>query len=137
MTNDGYMKRLNVFKKFALDLATLSKCEQKKVAAIIVDKNLTQVLSIGINGGPAGLVDCMCKLGDKYSCVHAEMNALVKCNNADKDKIMIVTLSPCKMCAAAIINAPGSFSKVYYIHPWKDSTGLQLLNKAGIPTVQL
>lgn len=137
MTDDSYMKRLKVFKNFTLELASLSKCTEKQVAAIIVDKNLTQVLSIGINGGPAGLVDCMCKLGDKYSCVHAEMNALVKCKSDAKDKVMIVTLSPCKMCAAAIINAPGSFSRVYYVYPWKDNTGIQLLNKAGIPTIQL
>lgn len=137
MTDDSYMKRLKVFKNFTLELASLSKCTERQVAAIIVDKNLTQVLSIGINGGPAGLVDCMCKLGDKYSCVHAEMNALVKCSSDLEDKVMIVTLSPCKMCAAAIINAPGSFSRVYYVYPWKDHTGIQLLNKAGIPTIQL
>lgn len=137
MKNDSFHKRLTVFKKFALDLATLSKCTEKQVAAIVLDRELTQVLSIGINGGPAGLVDCMCKLGDKYSCIHAEMNALVKCNSDVRDKIMIVTTSPCKMCAAAIINAPGSFLRVYYVYPWKDTTGLQLLNKAGINTIQI
>ena len=137
MTKESYTKRITVFKNFAINLATLSKCSEKQVAALILDKDLSQVLSIGINGGPAGLVDCMCKLGDKYSCIHAEMNALVKCSSAAKDKVMIVTLSPCKMCAAAIINAPGSFSKVYYVDSWKDPTGLQLLNKAGISTIQI
>ena len=124
--------RLVVFAKFAKDLAALSKCTERKVAAIITDRDLTQIYSIGLNGGPKGLVDCMCKIDGKYGCVHAEINALVKCQNNDPDKVMIVTLSPCKQCAAAIINAPGGFSAIYYIDQWKDTTGIRLLQEAGI-----
>lgn len=129
--------RLKVFKRFTQDLATLSKCSERNVAAIITDKDLSQVYSIGINGGPKGLVDCMCKIDGKYGCVHAEINALVKCNSVDNDKVMIVTLSPCKQCAAAIINAPGGFSAVYYIDEWKDDSGIKLLRAAGIKVEQI
>lgn len=128
--------RLQVFKNFALELASLSKCEEKKVAAIITDTNLMQVYSIGVNGGPRNLQDCLCKIDGKYGCLHAEINALVKCNT-DKQKIMIVTLSPCKQCAAAIINAPGGFKVVYYVNEWKDITGLKLLQSAGIATLKI
>lgn len=131
------MNRLTVFKRFAEDLATLSKCNERHVAAIITDKDLTQVYSIGLNGGPKGLVDCMCAIDGKYGCIHAEINALVKCTNTDSDKVMFVTLSPCKQCAAAIINAPGGFSAVYYIEQWKDTTGIELLKAAGIKVQQL
>ena len=109
-----HLKRARIFSTFAKELASLSKCTQKKVAAVITDKDMTQVYSIGINGGPVGGIDCMCELGGKYGCVHAEINALVKCMSNDKDKVMFVTLSPCVSCAAAIINAPGGFSTVYY-----------------------
>ena len=129
--------RLKVFKKFTQDLATLSKCSERNVAAIITDKDLSQVYSIGINGGPKGLVDCMCKIDGKYGCVHAEINALVKCRSDAPDKVMIVTLSPCKQCAAAIINAPGGFSAVYYTEEWKDDSGIRLLKAAGIKVEQL
>lgn len=129
--------RLQVFAKFAKDLAALSKCEERKVAAVITDKNLSQVYSIGLNGGPKGLVDCMCKIDGKYGCIHAEMNALIKCRSNDPDKVMFVTLSPCKQCAAAIINAPGGFSTVYYLEEWKDSTGISLLKSAGINAICL
>ena len=129
--------RLRVFKNFAQELSTLSKCEERKVAAIIVDKDLSQVYSIGINGGPKGLVDCMCKIDGKYGCVHAEINALVKCRSDEANKVMIVTLSPCKQCAAAIINAPGGFSAVYYTEQWKDDAGIKLLKSAGIRVEQL
>ena len=128
MTKD----RVVVFANFARELAKLSKCEERKVAAIITDKDLAQIYSIGLNGGPKGLVDCMCKIDGKYGCVHAEINALIKCRSDAPDKLMFVTLSPCKQCAAAIINAPGGFSTVYYLQEWKDTTGIELLRKAGI-----
>lgn len=129
--------RIVVFAEFARNLARLSKCEERKVAAIITDRDLTQIYSIGLNGGPKGLVDCMCKIDGKYGCVHAEVNALIKCRNNDPDKVMFVTLSPCKQCAAAIINAPGGFSTVYYLQQWKDTTGIELLKSAGIRCVCL
>lgn len=129
--------RITVFANFARDLAKLSKCEERKVAAIITDRELTQIYSIGLNGGPKGLVDCMCKIDGKYGCVHAEINALIKCRSDAPDKVMFVTLSPCKQCAAAIINAPGGFSTVYYLQQWKDTTGIELLKKAGIRCVCL
>lgn len=130
-------KRVRVFAKFANDLASLSKCEERHVAAIITDKSMTQVYSIGINGGPKGLADCMCNIDGKYGCVHAEINALVKCRSDAPDKVMFVTLSPCKQCAAAMINAPGGFSTVYYTEEWKDMTGIELLKNAGIKCVYL
>ena len=131
------LKRAKIFADFANNLATLSKCEERKVAAVITDKDMTQVYSIGINGGPVGGVDCMCKLEGKYGCVHAEINALVKCTSDAKDKIMFVTLSPCVACAAAIINAPGSFYAVYYTEQWKDTDGLRLLQRAGVHCIEL
>lgn len=129
--------RIKVFANFTLDLAKLSKCEERQVAAIITNKDLSQVYSIGVNGGPKGLADCMCKLGSKYGCVHAEINALTKCRSDAPGKIMFVTLSPCISCAAAIINAPGGFSAVYFMEAWKDDTGILLLRQAGIKCVYL
>lgn len=124
--------RIKVFAKFAKDLAALSKCEERQVAAIITDRSMSQIYSIGLNGGPKGLIDCMCRLGTKYGCIHAEINALIKCRSDAPDKVMFVTLSPCVSCAAAIINAPGGFSTVYYLEQWKDTTGIELLKSAGI-----
>ena len=129
--------RVDVFKRFAQDLSTLSKCTERKVAAVITDKDMTQVYSIGLNGGPRGLADCLCIIDGKYGCIHAEQNALIKCLSDAPDKVMFVTLAPCKQCAAAIINAPGGFSAVYYIEAWKDSTGIKLLEAAGIKVIHL
>ena len=130
-------QRIKLFINFTKELAQLSKCKERKVAAVITDKDLTQIYSIGLNGGPKGLVDCMCSLGSKYGCIHAEINALIKCRSNAEGKVMFLTLSPCVSCAAAIINAPGSFSAVYYIEQWKDTTGIELLKNAGIKCIRL
>ena len=129
--------RMAVFKDFTNSLASLSKCSERRVAAIITDKDLTQIYSIGINGGPKGLADCMCVIDGKYGCLHAEINALIKRRTNSSDKIMFVTLSPCKQCAAAIINAPGGFSAVYYFEEWKDDSGIKLLKAAGIHVARI
>lgn len=129
--------RKEVFKAFTQHLATLSKCTERHVAAIITDKDLIQVHSIGLNGGPKGLADCMCIIDGKYGCIHAETNALIKCKTTEPDKVMFVTLSPCKQCAAAIINAPGGFSAVYYFEDWKEDSGIKLLASAGITVAKI
>lgn len=119
-----------IMMKFAIDLATLSKCTERHVAAIITDEYFHQVYSIGINGGPAKGLDCLCTLGGKYGCVHAEAQAIAKSIAADKRKIMFITLSPCAACATLIVN--GGFSRVYYLEEWKDPAGLKILQSAGI-----
>ena len=131
------MTRLQVFADFVDNLSKLSKCKEKQVAAVITDKDMMQVYSIGLNGGARGLVDCLCETTGKYGCVHAEINALIKCRSDAADKVMFVTLSPCVACAAAIINAPGSFSAIYYLEEWKNDEGLKLLRKSGIKTEKI
>lgn len=122
--------RIQVFKRFVEDLATLSKCTDKHVAAIIIDKEATQVFSIGVNGGPKGGLDCLCTLSGKYTCAHAEANALAKCKQDCRGATMICTMSPCVTCATLIVNA--GISCVYYINKYKDDMGLQILQQAGI-----
>lgn len=123
-------RRIEVFRDFVMNLAALSKCKDKGVAAIITDKDGTQVYSIGINGGPRHGVDCLCKLGGKYTCVHAEANALAKCTVADPQKVFFCSFSPCVTCAALIVNSGAS--TVYYVEQYKDDTGLQILQSAGV-----
>ena len=128
---------------FALQQSFLSKCKDKKTAAILVSADLMQIYSIGLNGGPMGGEDCLCKSvvedpGAKYSCVHAEMNCLVK-NTVINDipKIMICTKQPCQICASLIVNANTNIKEVWFIEPYWDATGVTILKNAGIKVIQL
>jgi dCMP deaminase len=122
--------RLQVFAQFVANLASLSKCTDKQVAAIITDEAGMQIYSIGVNGGPAGGPDCLCGLGGKYTCAHAEANALAKCTTSCKGKIMICSLSPCVTCATLIINS--GIMGVVYLEQYRDDSGIKLLSEAGV-----
>lgn len=129
---------------FTLWQAMLSKCKDKKTAAILVSADLSQIYSIGINGGPKGGVDCLCQTKDdqitkmKYTCTHAEMNCLVKNTTInDVPKIMICTKQPCQMCAALIVNACTNITEVWYVEPYWDNAGVEILRSAGIKVIRL
>ena len=50
--------------------------------------------------------------------------------NNPKDKIMYITLSPCDMCAKAIVNS--GIKKVVYKEDYRDTRGVELLKRCGI-----
>ncbi len=128
-------RRTAVLARFTRDLATLSKCEDRHVAALITNADGTQIYSMGINGGPKGGVQCLCSLGEKYTCIHAEANALAKCTSLDENKVMFVTLSPCVTCAALIANS--GVKRLFYIEDYKSDLGLNLLRAQGIGVTKL
>lgn len=122
--------RLRIMLDFTADLANLSKCCKRSVAAILTDRDLSQVYSIGINGGPRKGSQCLCGTTGRYGCIHAEINCLIKCQHPTEGMTMIITLSPCVQCASAIINA--GITRVIYLEEWKDLQGLALLRQAGV-----
>ena len=119
--------------KFAHDIAERSPDIKHKVGAVIVNEDNTQVLSIGYNGdhkGGPNKRESMEVGGSGF--IHAEINALIKCDyNYPKKKKMYLTLSPCKLCAKAIVNA--GIDEVIYLEEYKESNGIDILKEAGIP----
>lgn len=116
----------------AKEIAKRSYDQQLQVGAIIVSEDNTRVLSVGYNGnykgGPNERESTDPGMG---GLIHAEINALVKCDfNFSKKKCMYVTHSPCKDCAKLIINA--EISKVIYDIPYRDVSGVTLLKSAGV-----
>jgi len=103
-----------------------------KVAAIIVTEDNTQLLSLGYNGDHAGGPNCReSSTPGESGFLHAEINALIKLDfNSPKRKKMYVSLSPCRMCAKAIVNS--KIDEVIYIEEYRDTSGINLLREAGI-----
>jgi dCMP deaminase len=103
-----------------------------KVGAVIVPEDNTGVLSIGYNGDHKGGPNSReSEEPGNSGFIHAEINALIKLDfNNPKRKKMYVTLSPCKMCAKAIINA--DIKEVYYSEEYRDDSGIRLLEQHGI-----
>ena len=103
-----------------------------KVGAIIVSDDNTRLLSLGYNGNYRGGPHQPDSIDPGQSgFIHAEMNALVKCDyNYNRDKIMYLTHSPCQLCAKLIVNA--NISQVIYEIDYRDAAGLDILRTCGI-----
>lgn len=121
-----------IWVSFAHTIAMRSPDEKHKVGAVIVNEENTQVLSIGYNGDQKGGKNCRDSMETgKSGFIHAEINALIKCDyNYPKKKKMYLTLSPCEICAKAIINA--GISEVIYDNLYEQSNGVDILKNHGI-----
>jgi len=117
---------------FASNIARRSPDPNFKVGCCIVTEDNCQVLSIGYNGDHKGGSNVRESLEPgKSGFIHAEINALIKLDyNNPKAKTLYITLSPCSHCAKAIIN--GGIAKVVYRDQYRDTSGLDLLEKHGI-----
>src|SRR5262249_22940224 len=87
-----------VWMAVARTISTRSIDPALKVGAIIVSIDNTRVLAVGYNGmwkGGPNVVESLER--GKSGTIHAEVNALVKCDfNFAKAKHMYLTDSPCK-----------------------------------------
>jgi dCMP deaminase len=124
--------------RMASEWGKLSFCKRKQVGAIIVKDRM--IISDGYNGTPTGFENhCEDEEGyTKWYVLHAEANAISKvasstqsCNGAT----LYITLSPCKECSKLIHQS--GIKRVVYQNAYKDDSGLQFLQKAGVALVHL
>tara|TARA_Y100000592_G_C5412124_1_gene288648 strand:- start:585 stop:1004 length:420 start_codon:yes stop_codon:yes gene_type:complete len=121
-----------VWMEFAHSISKRSYDPRFQVGAIVVTEDNTQVLSVGYNGNYAGGPNEVESQEPGHSgMIHAEINALLKMDyNNPQKKTLYVTLSPCRMCAKAMINA--GIDKVVYDKEYRDLSGVKILKDAGI-----
>ena len=149
------MKYGRLYKEVLQAIEKQSTCARKQVGAIIVTNG--RILSSGWNGSMPGQPHCndhftvenIAKLGDSFYDVHgvwstrseghAELSAIAtaaKLGIAIGGCEIAVSMSPCNMCAKAIIIS--GLKKVYFIERYdRDPTGLELLEQCGIECIQL
>ena len=119
--------------KMAKEWGELSHCKRKKVGAIIVKNNM--IISDGFNGTPSGF-DNNCEDSEgntNWYVLHAEANAILKVaksTNSCEGATLYLTLSPCKECAKLIHQS--GIKRLVYLKNYKDTTGLQFLENAGV-----
>jgi len=124
-----------VYMRMAEELAKRSTCARLQVGTVLTDPRLEHVVSIGYNGNARGFPNrCDSREAGKCGCIHSEMNALVKSPGDLRDKVAFVTASPCVMCAKLMVQA--HVSHVFYRAPYRDAAGLDVLEGAGVVTVQ-
>lgn len=120
----------------ALIMSKRSTCPRKHVGAVISRDG--RVIATGYNGPPAGMPHC--EHSDDEPCndaVHAEANAIAFAarHGVATDRAMLTTtMLPCLKCSQLTINA--GIVAVTYLHPYRDSSGATLLERAGITVVE-
>ena len=116
----------------------LSHCTRKKVGALIVKDRM--IISDGYNGTPTGFEN-PCEDEENYTkwyVLHAEANAILKVAGSTqscKGATLYLTLSPCRECSKLVYQA--GIKRLVYDKTYKDTTGLEFLQKAGVEVVQL
>ncbi len=113
-------------------LSKRSVDQRTSVGAVIVTDDNTQVLAVGYNGDQrGGPNEVESSEPGQSGFIHAEINALIKLDfNNPKRKKMYLTHSPCRQCAKAIVN--GCIQEVIYMNPYRDASGLGILENAGV-----
>ena len=145
----------NKFIKYYMDVAqltsTLSYATRLQVGAVIVKGH--KILATGYNGMPAGW-DNNCedeighvlddannivetRLKTKQEVLHAESNALMKVassTESSENSTMFCTHAPCIHCAKLIYQS--GISSLYYRNTYRDTAGLEFLEKSGVSVTQ-
>lgn len=132
------MRYDKAYLKMAFEWGKLSHCERKQVGALIVKDSM--IISDGYNGTPTGFENC-CEDEDgktKWYVLHAEANAIMKVaksTNNSNGATLYITLSPCKECSKLVLQS--GIKRVVYMKSYKDRSGLDFLEKAGVEIIQI
>tara|TARA_B100001559_G_C16056255_1_gene419300 strand:- start:133 stop:552 length:420 start_codon:yes stop_codon:yes gene_type:complete len=132
---DKQTKYDKAYLKMALEWGELSYCKRRKVGALIVKDKM--IISDGYNGTPTGFEN-ICEDDEGYTkwyVLHAEANAIAKVSSSTQSTngaTLYITLSPCKECSKLIFQS--GIKRVVYNKKYKDTSGLEFLEKAGVET---
>ncbi|MCB0445394.1 MAG: dCMP deaminase family protein [Gelidibacter sp.] len=133
MSKKKQLRYDKAYLRIAQEWGKLSHCKRKQVGALIVKDRM--IISDGYNGTPTGFENyCEDEEGyTKWYVLHAEANAILKVaasTQSCKGATLYITLSPCKECSKLIHQA--GIVRVVYNIGYRDDSGLQFLEKAGI-----
>ena len=138
MTNEKQNKYDIAYLKIAREWGKLSYCKRRQVGAIIVKNNM--IISDGYNGTTSGFEN-VCEDDNnftKWYVLHAEANAITKVASSTQSSegaTLYISLSPCKNCSKLIHQA--KIKRVVYEEQYKDTSGLEFLQKAGVEVCQI
>jgi len=121
-----------IYLRMAEQIAERSTCIRMKQGAVIVSYDLKKVYSLGFNGTVKNWVNSCNGIKGQCGCIHAEENALLKCETEDKNKVLFCTSGPCMNCAKKLIQS--GFSDVFYRKDYRDTRPVVFLHYHGIRT---
>lgn len=133
MQKEKQLKFDKAYLRIANEWGKLSHCKRKQVGALIVKDRM--IISDGYNGTPSGFEN-YCEDDEGYTkwyVLHAEANAILKVASSTQScqgATLYITMSPCRECSKLIHQA--GITRIVYEIGYKDNSGLEFLEKAGI-----
>lgn len=141
-------KHIRAHMRAAYAYADCSTAEKLKVGCVLVKDH--RIISIGYNGMPSGWTnECETQfmtgngtadhieLITKPEVIHAEANAVAKLarsNESGEGSVAFITHAPCLSCAKMLYSA--GVSEVVYSQSYRETGGVDFLEKCGIPVSQ-
>lgn len=138
MQKEKQLKFDKAYLRIANEWGKLSHCKRKQVGALIVKDRM--IISDGYNGTPSGFEN-YCEDDEGYTkwyVLHAEANAILKVASSTQScqgATLYITMSPCRECSKLIHQA--GITRIVYEIGYKDNSGLDFLEKAGIELNQV
>lgn len=139
-------KFINAYMDVAQRFSELSSAKRLKVGAIVVKDD--RIISIGYNGMPSGwtneceeyiqLSDDTITTKTKPEVIHAEANSIAKLARGTESgggATMFLTHAPCVDCAKQMYTA--GIKRVYYRNTYKDTHGIEFLEKCHIEVTKV
>lgn len=118
------------FLRHAVVAAEMATCVRRSVGCVLVDA-LGHIIGIGYNGPPRGVPHC----NEGHPCIgatapsgtrledcfatHAEMNALLQCQDVEKIRTAYCTTAPCTLCLRQLMNTGAT--RIVFVQDYPNS----------------
>lgn len=130
--------KINAFKEILLSIKELSNSSTTQVGCMALRKDFSKIASFGYNGSYSGAgindetgTEEESLVPGESGFIHAEVNMIAKFKEYDPENyIVLLTLSPCKMCTKILVNA--GFKHVYWIDEYRDLDHLKIFDQCNI-----
>lgn len=130
--------KIEAFTDILKSIRNLSNSSTTKVGCMALRKDFSKIASFGYNGSysGAGINDVTGTEEESLTpgesgFIHAEVNMIAKFKEYDPENyIILLTLSPCKMCTKILVNA--GFKHVYWLTDYRDTDHLSIFKNVGV-----
>ena len=129
--------KLKAFSNILLSIRDLSNSSTTKVGCMAIKKDFSKIASFGYNGSYSGAKNNEETGTEEDSLtpgesgfIHAEVNMIAKFQEYDpQNYIILLTLSPCKMCTKILVNA--GFKHVYWMQNYRETSHPEIFNECN------
>jgi|TARA_R110000868_G_scaffold224769_2_gene476981 dCMP deaminase len=130
--------KIETFTDILKSIRDISNSSTTKVGCMALRKDFSKIASFGYNGSYSG-AGLNTETGTEEDSldpgesgfIHAEVNMIAKFKEHDPENyIVLLTLSPCKMCTKILVNA--GFKHVYWLDNYRSVDHLEIFKQCKI-----